>query len=190
MEALEALENMEQADETCEETEQVKGKEESHGNEKQKGGNHDSNEAPEERLVNSRKDSTDIMETESVPFRNDKEPMVEEQETNTAKEEDDALEDKKITEMKIGESNSEEEEETINNLPTNSGDNFMLEGSKLKVIVGGELISDPTEIDTAPVDKAPTLSPTSESKGWECKECTFVNPERARKCKMCGTKKR
>merc|ERR1712194_698680 len=195
MEALEVLENMEQPEEARGETEPVEDKEESHDNDKQEEENYDINAAPEESLVNSGGEDPVIMETESGSVRNDEEPMVEEQEANLEKDKEDShdseenerLEDPEITDLKVDKSDLEEQEFTINNVSTS--DDTMLEGMKLKVIVGGELVSNSPETDTAPVERSPASSLTSESDGWVCRGCTFANPERARKCKMCCAKK-
>lgn len=81
-----------------------------------------------------------------------------------------------MIELKIGKSYLEKEDAT---------NGIILEGKTLKVIVRGELISDLTEIDTLLIKKAPASSLASKTKEWECKACAYVNPEKARKCKMC-----
>jgi len=174
MEALEALENMQDTDQTCGETEPVKDKEESHDNDKQAGENH----------YNTDGDDDDITENEPASVTNDEEPMLQDKEASveTDKEEsqkskeDDGLENPSIVDLK---SDSKAKEDAINNISKRK---------KLRVIVGGELVSDSPATDTSSVEKSPVSPPTSESNGWECKTCTYVNLGRARKCKMCGSK--
>ena len=212
MEALQALENSGETDESCKETESVNTKKESEDTTMKE--NHDDNGELENSSFNPREDAK-IVETESASLMNSEKPLAEGQEAQENAVNDSEMAESKIDETKSaslmntekplaegqeaqaqkdGENainDSEMVESKIDESSSGQEDNghAMLDCNKLKVTVGGELVGDSPETKTLPVEKASNSSPTSDTDEWECKACTYANPKRARKCKMCQTKK-
>ena len=212
MEALEALEDSGETDESCKETESVNTKKESAdtttkethaGNGELENSSFnpredakivetesaslmnsekplaEGQEAQENAVNDSEMAESKIDETKSASLMNTEKPLAEGQEAHAQKDGENAINDSEMVESKIDESSSGQED----------NGHAMLDCNKLKVTVGGELVGDSPETKTLPVEKASNSSPTSDTDEWECKACTYANPKRARKCKMCQTKK-